>query len=140
MGYIDLICEGVIGQVDHEAAETLGRARKAVHQLITLINDLLDLARIERAEFHLHQEPVDLEELLQETYAHWEKAIDTKGLSYRRVGDHTLPPLLTDKARPWSGVCRGSSRRYPRSDACCSIMNAMLGPILRDVPRSRSSQ
>ena len=99
LGYIDLICEGVIGQVDHEAAETLGRARKAVHQLITLINDLLDLARIERAEFHLHQEPVDLEELLQETYAHWEKAIDTKGLSYRRVGDHTLPPLLTDKAR-----------------------------------------
>jgi len=28
----------------------------------------------------------------------------------------------------------GPSRRHPRSNACCSVMNAMLGPTLRDVP------
>jgi hypothetical protein len=27
----------------------------------------------------------------------------------------------------------GSSRRHPRTDACCGVMNAMLGPTLRDV-------
>src|SRR5207247_3845430 len=70
LGYIDLICEGVIGQVDHAAAETLGRARKAVHQLITLLNDLLDLPRIERAEFPLHQAPLDLHERSHEKKTH----------------------------------------------------------------------
>jgi len=28
----------------------------------------------------------------------------------------------------------GPSRRHPRSDAWCGVMNAMLGPTLRDVP------
>jgi GAF domain-containing protein len=73
LGYIDLIREGVIGQVDHVTAETLDRVRKSVLHLTTLINDLLDLAQIERAEFHLQREPVDTEKLLQEICVQWEK-------------------------------------------------------------------
>ncbi len=99
LGYIDLIREGVIGQVDRPTAETLDRVRKSVLHLIALINDLLDLARIERAEFQIHPEPVDTEKLLQEICAQWEKVIHAKGLSFRRVGDCPLPVITTDKAR-----------------------------------------
>ncbi|MBI3302586.1 MAG: GAF domain-containing protein [Deltaproteobacteria bacterium] len=99
LGYVDLIREGEIGQIDHDAAETLDRVRKTVRHLITLINDLLDLARIERAELKLHREPVNVEELLDETYAQWKKAIGDKRLSFRRVGDRLLPTIITDKAR-----------------------------------------
>src|SRR5262249_37875462 len=99
LGYIDLIREGVIGQVDHPTAETLGRVRKSVIHLIALINDLLDLARVERAEFHVHSEPVDTEKLLQETCSHWEQVIYDKGLSFRRVSECLLPVIITDKAR-----------------------------------------
>lgn len=99
LGYIDLIREGVIGQVDRATVETLDRVRKSVLHLIALINDLLDLARIERAEFHIHQEPVDTEKLLQEICSQWEKVIHDKGLSFRRVGDCPLPRITTDKAR-----------------------------------------
>ena len=98
-GYIDLIREGVIGQVDRATAETLDRVRKSVLHLIALINDLLDLARIERAEFHIHREPVDTEKLLQEICAQWEKVIHDKGLSFRRVGNCPLPLITTDEAR-----------------------------------------
>jgi signal transduction histidine kinase len=99
LGYIDLIREGVIGQVDRPTTETLDRVRKSVLHLIALINDLLDLARIERAEFQIHPEPVDTEKLLQEICAQWEKVIHAKGLSFRRVGDCPLPVIITDKAR-----------------------------------------
>src|SRR5262249_19780197 len=99
LGYIDLIREGVIGQVDHLTTETLGRVRKSVLHLIALINDLLDLARIERAEFHIHPEPIDAEKLVQEICSQWEPVIHNKGLAFRRVGDGPLPVITTDKAR-----------------------------------------
>jgi signal transduction histidine kinase len=99
LGYIDLIREGVIGQIDAEVAETLGRARDAAHHMIALVNDLLDLACIERAELQLHPQLIDLEELLQDVCATWEKPIKEKGLAFQRVGGHSLPPLMTDKAR-----------------------------------------
>ncbi|MBI3798340.1 MAG: GAF domain-containing protein, partial [Deltaproteobacteria bacterium] len=99
LGYVDLIREGIIGQVDRPTAETLDRVRKSVLHLIALINDLLDLARIERAEFQIHPEPIDAEQFLQDICTQWEKVIHDKGLSFRRVGDCPLPVITTDKAR-----------------------------------------
>jgi signal transduction histidine kinase len=100
-GYIELLRDGVVGSIDREAAEILGRARKAVDHLVTLINDLLDLARIERAEFHVSQEPVSLTELLEELCTHWEKPIRDKGLSLQRAweGETPLPTITSDRNR-----------------------------------------
>jgi signal transduction histidine kinase len=99
LGYIDLIRDGFVGQVDQEGVEILGRARKAALHMIALVNDLLDLAYLERAEFQLHLERVDLEELLREICTPWERPLAEKGLTFRRVGSRVFPPLATDKAR-----------------------------------------
>ncbi|MCS6926980.1 MAG: GAF domain-containing protein, partial [Candidatus Binatia bacterium] len=100
-GYIELVREGVIGKIDHEAAEVLGRARKAVDHLVTLINDLLDLARIERAEFHISTAPIALGEFFDELYNHWEKPIRDKGLAFHRTWDRemALLTILSDRGR-----------------------------------------
>lgn len=100
-GYIELVREGVIGKIDREAAEVLGRARKAVDHLVTLINDLLDLARIERAEFHISTAPIALGEFLDELYNHWEKPIRDKGLTFHRGWEResALLTLLSDRSR-----------------------------------------
>jgi signal transduction histidine kinase len=99
LGYVDLVREGVVGQVDAEGVEILGRARQAAHHMIALVNDLLDLARIERAEFQLHLEALDLEEFLQDLWRVWEKPVSEAGLVFRRVGTRPLPMLVTDRAR-----------------------------------------
>ncbi|MEW6301679.1 MAG: GAF domain-containing protein, partial [Thermodesulfobacteriota bacterium] len=98
-GYIELVRDGVVGKIDREAEEILGRARKAVDHLVTLINDLLDLARIERAEFHISREPVYLAELLDELCSHWEKPIHDKGLALQRAWDTRLPIITSDRGR-----------------------------------------
>lgn len=99
LGYVDLLRDGVVGQVDVEGGEILGRTRKAAHHMIALVDDLLDLARIERAEFQLHSEAIDLEEFLQDFFMVWEKPVVETGLIFRRVGTRPLPMLVTDKAR-----------------------------------------
>jgi hypothetical protein len=99
LGYVDLLRDGIAGQIDAEGAEMLGRTKKAALHMIALVNDLLDLARIERAEFQLHLEVIDLEEFLQEICTAWEKPMAEKGLRFQRVGVPSLPALVTDKAR-----------------------------------------
>ncbi|MGE0681232.1 MAG: GAF domain-containing protein [Candidatus Binatia bacterium] len=99
LGYIDLIRDGVVGQIDQEGAELLGRARKAAHHMTALVNDLLDLACLERTEFQLRLEQVDLEDLLREICIPWERSLTTKGLTFQRLGPRVFPPFVTDKAR-----------------------------------------
>jgi len=99
LGYVDLIRDGVVGQIDQAGVEILNRARKAAHHMTALVNDLLDLARLERAEFQLHLEQIDLEDLLREVCASWERPLAEKGLIFQRVGSRVFPPLVTDKAR-----------------------------------------
>lgn len=99
LGYVDLLRDGVVGQVDGEGVEILGRARKAAHHMIALVTDLLDLARIERAEFHLHPEVVNLDDFLQDLFVVWEKPVSETGLVFRRVGARSFPVIVADKAR-----------------------------------------
>lgn len=99
LGYIDLVRDGVAGQIDQEGNEILGRARKAAHHMIALVNDLLDLACLERTEFQLQLEQVDLEDLLQDICVTWERSLATKGLALQRVGSRLFPPFVTDKGR-----------------------------------------
>lgn len=99
LGYIDLVREGIVGQLDTEGVEILGRAHKAARHMIALVNDLLDLAQIERTELQLRPEVVDLEEFLQEIFAVWEKPMSEAELVFCRVGTRSFPVLVTDKAR-----------------------------------------
>ena len=99
LGYIDLLRDNVVGQVDQEGAEILGRVRKAARHMISLVDDLLDLARIERTQLQIRFEQVDLEDLLGEVYASWENPLTKKGLRFERIGSHVFPSLVTDKAR-----------------------------------------
>ena len=99
LGYIDLLRDNVVGQVDQEGTKLLGRARKAAHRMISLVDDLLDLARIERTQLQFRFEEVDLEVLLQDICASWETLLVKKGLHFERVGPHVFPPLVTDKSR-----------------------------------------
>ncbi|HET7737948.1 MAG TPA: histidine kinase dimerization/phospho-acceptor domain-containing protein, partial [Tepidiformaceae bacterium] len=59
------------GDVDtpEELAEFHGRIRQQVDRLTTLVNELLDLSRIESGAIELHPEPVDLAAVVQEAAA-----------------------------------------------------------------------
>jgi hypothetical protein len=48
-------------------------------------------------------------------------------------GDRVPSPVRPGVSFRSSSLKRTSCRRHPRTDACCGVMNAMLGPTLRDV-------
>jgi signal transduction histidine kinase len=63
-GYAQLLQEGTFGPVTAEQTDALGRIVRTVGDQVTLINDLLDLARIEQGAFKCTSEPVVLAELV----------------------------------------------------------------------------
>jgi signal transduction histidine kinase len=63
-GYAQLLAEETFGPVTGQQADALGRIVRTVGDQVTLINDLLDLARIEQGALHCTPGPVVLAELV----------------------------------------------------------------------------
>src|SRR5688572_29713360 len=67
IGSLQLINTGMFGTLDQDAAELALVAERNAQRLLDLINDILDLERIDSGRLSLHAEDVALDELLQES-------------------------------------------------------------------------
>ncbi|MDX2351793.1 CHASE domain-containing protein [Stutzerimonas xanthomarina] len=73
---------------------------RAGHDLLQLINDVLDLAKIEAGHMQIKSEPLDIGELLAELMAALQPMADQNGLSLTSRIDPEVPPsLVSDRAR-----------------------------------------
>src|SRR3546814_8359092 len=71
-----------------------------IHELLQLINDVLDLAKIESGHMQLKLEPLNLRELLTELETSLTPMSEQKGLALKVVVDAYGPPALnSDRAR-----------------------------------------
>ena len=53
LGYIELILDNIMGEVPAEIRDSLERAQRSGHHLLSLINDILDLSKIEAGQLSL---------------------------------------------------------------------------------------
>jgi light-regulated signal transduction histidine kinase (bacteriophytochrome) len=65
--------------------------------LLELINDLLDLAKIEAGKYRLDQEPVDIAEVIDEAVRNVRLKIQLAGVSFEAPVDESLPRFVTDR-------------------------------------------
>jgi signal transduction histidine kinase len=63
VGYTQLVAEGTFGPVGVEQADALGRVLRTAAGQLALINDLLDLARIEQGKLTCHPRAIAVAEL-----------------------------------------------------------------------------
>jgi PAS domain S-box-containing protein len=66
MGYNALLLEGIFGTLGDAQQDKLQRAQRAAHHLLELVNDVLDLARIEAGRVDLEPEEVSFPVLLSD--------------------------------------------------------------------------
>ncbi len=99
IGYAELILSGVNGPVDEETRQDV----KAIHDngqvLLRIVNDLLDLAKIEADRLELDLVQLDPAALLQDAAGAWRKAAETKGLGLTWEAEPGLPRVWGDSAR-----------------------------------------
>jgi signal transduction histidine kinase len=66
IGFAKLMVHGKVGLVSLQQQEFLGDILKSSDHLLQLINDVLDLAKVEAGKMEFHSEPIDLDQLFRE--------------------------------------------------------------------------
>jgi signal transduction histidine kinase len=105
-GYVDLMVSGQTGPVSEIQQEFLGLVQASTRRLSALINDMLDVSRIESGRIALRQESVDYVPLVQQTVRMMQNEAEKKQItvSVEIVGADSadnviLPPVIGDSDR-----------------------------------------
>jgi PAS domain S-box-containing protein len=69
LGYNDLLLAGVYGPLRQQQVHALQRAQAAARHLRELVNDVLDLSKIESGKIEIVAEEIDLEDIVREVVA-----------------------------------------------------------------------
>jgi signal transduction histidine kinase len=66
IGYSEVLLEGIDGELSPDAIEDVSAIHGSGQHLLMIINDILDLAKIEARQMHIDPRPVDLARFMQE--------------------------------------------------------------------------
>jgi signal transduction histidine kinase len=98
LGYGQLLREGVYGELGEKQAGAADRLVNSGRHLLELVNDVLDISKLEAGKLEVHPEPVELAALLREVATTLELQARDKGLELRVEAPREFP-LVTDPAR-----------------------------------------
>ncbi len=99
LGYIALLLEGQDGPLTTQQREWLGTIGDNADRLVTLIDDLLDIARIEAGKIELKHTPLDLVPLIQEVARALRPQLEGKGQWLTLDLAAALPAIVGDADR-----------------------------------------
>lgn len=98
-GYLSMILSGDYGKVDKERKKILDKVYSSNERLITLVNDLLNISRIESGRLEYRFEPVDIKQLVKEIVDGFQMKAKDKGLRLAAKYPPTLPKINADLAK-----------------------------------------
>lgn len=99
LGYNALLLDGVVGQIPPESLPFLTRAQRATENLLYLVNDVLDLSKMEAGKLELVIQPFDPYEVVDEALQTVEPQAREKHLALAVTPHVPLPPLSSDADR-----------------------------------------
>ena len=82
IGYASLMLDRIYGDLTPRQEEGLNRIQGAAQHLLALINDILDLAKIEAGRMPLHLDDVTLDDIMKEISEQIEPLVKKKSLTF----------------------------------------------------------
>jgi PAS domain S-box-containing protein len=130
----------LLGDLSEDQAELMNISIEGGQILLGMINDLLDIAKMEDGSMKIKRESVDIEDLIQRALRQVNSLAQAKGLELISEGGTGIPPLQADgekllrtlvnllsnaiKFTPASGSITLSTRFVPRPDRRDSVVFA----------------
>jgi signal transduction histidine kinase len=99
LGYAELLVDGIYGQLPDRPRGVLERIQNNGKHLLALINDVLDLAKIEAGQLTLTIEDYSLPEVVQSVVTATEPLAASKGLKFTAAVQNALPMAHGDARR-----------------------------------------
>jgi PAS domain S-box-containing protein len=97
-GYADLLLLGAAGAISETQQRFLQTIKQNADRLSILVNDLLEVSRIDQGRMPLRFVPVDVNEIMQTIYTHLQGRMkdQNKPLNIRLEAPDGLPPIRAD--------------------------------------------
>ncbi|HET7462851.1 MAG TPA: GAF domain-containing sensor histidine kinase [Longimicrobium sp.] len=99
LGYQSLLLEGVVGQIEPQARSFLERAQRSTRNLLHLVNDVLDLSKIEAGKLELVNAPMRMRAIVEESLATIEPLAAARQIAVEIEPWPPLPAVHTDADR-----------------------------------------
>ena len=96
VGYDALALSGLYGEITPEQRAAHDRIRTSSEHLLRLVNDVLDLSKIEVGKMEVNVSAVSLEPLLEDVVSIVEPVAEAKGVRIDMVVARDLPAIATD--------------------------------------------
>lgn len=93
---ISMVTKGNLGTVDTRQQKILGRADESTQRILQLIDNLLDVERLEVGALVLRRAEIQSASWLRESLAHWEVVAEAQRKNLTIDVPDTLPPLWGD--------------------------------------------
>ncbi|MGR9161886.1 ATP-binding protein [Rhizobium leguminosarum] len=99
LGFTELLVDGIYGELPDKAKATVARVQANGHHLLGLINDVLDLSKIEAGQLTLALEEYSVGQIVQSTVTAVEPLARAKGLMLTATVAEKLPIGRGDERR-----------------------------------------
>jgi len=99
LGYTNMLLQGVNGELSKTQLRSLTRIDSNGRHLLEIINEILDITRIEAGRMPLHLSEFRLPELIQEVMAELDPIIARSKLAVSASMEGNLPPVYCDRQK-----------------------------------------
>jgi len=99
IGFTGILLQELAGPLNQEQAKQLGMVRSSARHLLGLINDVLDLSKIEAGQLDVHAEPFDVGEVVQQVVESVRPQAHAKGLSLAVGNGSDVGVMVSDRRR-----------------------------------------
>jgi PAS domain S-box-containing protein len=99
IGFTGLLIEGLAGPLNDEQARQLGMVRNSSRHLLALINDVLDLSKIEAGQLNVQKAPFDFREAATRVVESVRPLAEKKGLRVRFDLAPEVGTVVSDRRR-----------------------------------------
>ena len=99
IGFTGIMLQGLAGPLNAEQTKQLGMVQSSARHLLALINDVLDISKIEAGQLEIYAEQFDLRSSLEKVAALIKPLAEKKGLALRVVLSPDVEQAVSDRLR-----------------------------------------
>ena len=133
-GSVDLLMDADTGELNATQRRFLSTIRRSSDRLINLVNDLLDLSRLEAGRVQLDSHPVDSRHLVEDVVGSLGNLFEAKKQLVQVHCASGLPPILADRQRMEQVLVNllGNASKYTPEggEVCVATRHADAGELV----------
>jgi signal transduction histidine kinase len=99
IGFSGVLSQGLTGELEPEQARQIRMILASGRHLLRLVDDILELSRVEFGDLPIDLAPFDVAELVEEVAASMQLPVDKKGLSMRWTVAQDVGSVASDRSR-----------------------------------------